>query len=83
MYRLSSGNRFETYPSLNDALKALAQIRVVPATEKLVLTKGVKYEASVSLKIDTSQLSKPLQLEVFSSRDWELASPVHRFTVSP
>lgn len=83
MYRLSSGPQFETYPSLGETLKALGKIHVMPSPDRIVLTKGIKYEASLSFKLDTTQLPKPLQLETFSSKEWQLASPLHRFTVSP
>jgi hypothetical protein len=83
MYRLNIGSAYETFPNLNDALKAMAHVHAVLATEKQTLVKGQRYEASISMGLDTSLLPKPLQLETLSNRDWQLASPVHRFTVNP
>jgi hypothetical protein len=83
MYRLNIGTSYETFTNLKDALKALAHVHAVPAAEKQALMKGQRYEASLSLGLDTSLLPKPLQIESLSTGDWQLSSPVHRFTVNP
>ena len=83
MYRLNQGSYYETFPSLNDALHALTHVHAMPSTDRSALRRGQHYEASITLRLDTSQLPKPLQIETLSSRDWQLASPVHRFTVTP
>lgn len=83
MYRLNIGSSYETYPSLKEALMALSHVHAVPAAEKKALQKGQHYEASLSLRLDTTLLPKPLQIESLSSGEWQLASPVHRFSVNP
>jgi len=83
MYRLNIGTSYETFTNLKDALKALAHVHAVTAAEKQALMKGQRYEASLSLGLDTSLLPKPLQIESLSTGDWQLSSPVHRFTVNP
>jgi len=83
MYRLNIGSAYETFPNLKEALKALAHVHAVPAAEKQALMKGQRYEASISLGLDTSLLPKPLQIEGLSTGEWQLSSPIHRFTVNP
>jgi len=83
MYRLNIGTSYETFTNLKEALKALAHVHAVPAAEKQALIKGQRYEASISLGLDTSLLPKPLQIESLSTGDWQLTSPIHRFTVNP
>jgi len=83
MYRLNIGSAYETFPNLKEALKALAHVHAVPAAEKQALMKGQRYEDSISLGLDTSLLPKPLQIEGLSTGEWQLSSPIHRFTVNP
>jgi Domain of unknown function (DUF4390) len=83
MYRLNIGSAYETFPNLKEALKALAHVHAVPAAEKQGLMKGQRYEASISLGLDPSLLPKPLQIEGLSTGEWQLSSPIHRFTVNP
>jgi Domain of unknown function (DUF4390) len=83
MYRLNMGSTYETFPNLKDALKALSHVHAVPAAEKQALLKGQRYEASISLGLDSSLLPKPLQIEGLSTGEWQLSSPIHRFTVTP
>jgi hypothetical protein len=83
MYRLNQGNSYETFPSLGEALRALTHIHAMPAGDRIPLQAGQHYEASIALRLDTSQLPKPLQIETLSSRDWALSSPIHRFSVTP
>lgn len=82
MYRLNVGNSWETFPDLREALRALTHVRVMP-NDRAALHRGQHYEASISLRLDTSQLPKPLQIETLSSRDWQLSSPLQRFAVNP
>lgn len=83
MYRLNLGSSYETFPSLTDALHTLSHVHAMPASERVPLHRGQRYEASITLRLDTSQLPKPLQIETLSSHEWQLSSPVHRFTVTP
>lgn len=83
MYRVNQGTSYETFPSLPDALRALSHVHAMPSSERGILQRGQRYEASITLRLDTSQLPKPLQIETLSSREWQLSSPVHRFSVTP
>jgi hypothetical protein len=44
---------------------------------------GVVYEAVLRLRLDTSRLPKPLQIDAIASRDWNLTSDWYRWTFMP
>lgn len=73
-YRLSVGSMQQESGSLYDALASLGQVRGSPSVNEEVLERGTNYEASLSLRLDVSQLPKPLQLDAVTSRQWQLAS---------
>jgi hypothetical protein len=41
------------------------------------------YIAALRLRLDTSQLPKPLQINALGSRDWNLTSDWYRWTFQP
>jgi hypothetical protein len=47
------------------------------------LRKDATYAAALRLRLDTTQLPKPFQLNTFGSRDWNVGSDWHRWTLSP
>ena len=56
--------------------------------QRLALTKDdvdadAIYTAAVRLRLDTSQLPKPLQIDALGSRDWNLSSDWYRWTFRP
>ena len=48
-----------------------------------VLSRGSVYAAAVRMRLDVSQLPKPFQLNALASRDWNLSSDWHRWSVKP
>jgi hypothetical protein len=81
-YRLSSGALHRSYPTLAEALLALARVR-----EWLVLPRGAlrpdtAYAAYVRMRLDTAQLPKPFQVSALANREWTLASPWKRWEVN-
>jgi hypothetical protein len=51
--------------------------------EKRDLRSGERYEVSLRLKLDTTQLPKPLQVNTLVSREWTLASDWYRMVLTP
>ena len=51
--------------------------------DRNLLKKGTPYNAAVRVKLDIKQLPKPLQVEALGSKDWDLSSDWHRFTIIP
>jgi hypothetical protein len=41
------------------------------------------YLAELRLRLDTTQLPKPLQINALASRDWNLSSDWYRWTFRP
>jgi len=82
-YRLSSGSAYQNFTRLDDLLRALSRLRGWTIAEKNALRKPGEYEAAIRMRLDTTQLPKPFQLNAVASRDWNLASDWYRWTVQP
>jgi len=83
-YRLSSGGAFyQNLPTLEEAQRLISRVRGRSVIDKSVLFKGVRYEAAVRLRLDTTQLPKPFQISALTSRDWSLQSDWVRWSFTP
>jgi len=47
------------------------------------LSKGTTYTAGLRLRLDTSQLPKPFNLNALGSREWNIGSDWVRWAVTP
>lgn len=83
-YRIKRGTLFQTFSNLEDALRALGNqySNTIPA-ELLnknngyiasLFTDNAKYTASARMKLDVSQLPKPLQVNALIGDEWKLDS---------
>jgi hypothetical protein len=83
-YRLSTGGSFyQTLATLDEALRLISRVRGRSVVDKAVLVRGLRYEAAVRLRLDTTQLPKPFQISALTSRDWNLQSEWNRWTFVP
>lgn len=84
-YRVSRGALYRNFASLDEALRTLGSVRDWAVVERERLKPEETYVASVRLRLDTTQLPKPLQVSAFASREWALASEWTRvaFTANP
>jgi hypothetical protein len=83
-YRLSSGGAFyQNLPTLEEAQRLISRVRGRSVIDKSALFKGVRYEAAVRLRLDTTQLPKPFQISALTSRDWSLQSDWVRWSFTP
>lgn len=78
-YRLSTGGSLhQSFSSLSEALRMLSRLRnwlvLDKVTDKGVLKIGETYQASLRMRLDTSQLPKPFQITALANRDWNLSS---------
>lgn len=73
-YRVSRGALYQNFPTLAEALRTVGTVRdwVVVERERLKPEEG--YVALLRMRLDTTQLPKPLQVSAFTSREWALAS---------
>ena len=82
-YRVSRGALYQNFPTLKEALRTLGTVRDWVVVEREHLKPEEGYVALVRMRLDTTQLPKPFQLNTFGSRDWNVGSEWYRWTVSP
>jgi hypothetical protein len=82
-YRLSFGSLHQNFDTLQEALSVLGRVRRTIALEPGEVEPGRVYEAALRLRLDTSRLPKPLQIDALASRDWNLTSDWYRWTFTP
>lgn len=82
-YRLSFGALHQSFDSLVEALALIGRVRYAPAVRFQEVDPGQVYIAGLRLRLDTSQLPKPLQIDALGMRDWNLTSAWYRWTFKP
>lgn len=82
-YRLGIGAFFQNFNDLNEALAFLNRVRRRQVLELGMLSRGSVYSAAVRMRLDVSQLPKPFQLNALASREWNISSDWHRWSVKP
>lgn len=68
---------------LEDALQILGEINAWPVISREQLSKRETYQATLSMRLDTSQLPKPLQINAIATGRWELESAPLVWTMNP
>lgn len=82
-YQLNFDNQYQNFSSLNDARRELGQLRDWLVVEKGSVKKGTTYVAGLRMKLDLTQLPKPLQVNALASKEWNLDSEWHRWNLAP
>jgi hypothetical protein len=82
-YRIGVGAFYQNFPTLKEALQVMSKVRRREELEPGALNKGTAYTAGLRLRLDTSQLPKPFNLNALGSREWSLGSEWFRWTVTP
>lgn len=82
-YRLSSGAAYQNFTRFDEVVGALSRVRGWPVAESGALRRQGEYLAAIRMRLDTTQLPKPFQLNAVASNDWNLASDWYRWTVNP
>lgn len=82
-YRIGVGGFYQNFPTLAEALQVMSKIRRREDIESGTLSKGTSYMAALRLRLDTSQLPKPFNLNALGSREWNIGSDWARWTVTP
>lgn len=93
-YRITRGSLFQNFASLGDALGIVRRPSAPPIPAELLnagggflaeklLKKENSYVASVRMRLDVTQLPKPLQVNALTNNDWNLDSDWHRWVVRP
>lgn len=79
-YRLSTGALPQSFASLEEALRVLSRLRNWQVVERDQLLPGQSFDVALRMRLDTTQLPKPFQLEALSNKDWVLTSDWKRWT---
>jgi len=93
-YRITRGALFQNFASLDEALRIVGHLSADPIPAELfkdgggfisekLLKKDNNYVAAVRLRLDVTQLPKPLQVNALTSDDWSLDSDWYRWIVRP
>lgn len=80
-YRVGVGALYQNFPTLAEAITFMSRVRRREDIEPGALRKESSYAAAVRMRLDTTQLPKPFQLN--SGRDWNIGSDWFRWTVTP
>lgn len=81
-YRISRGSLFQNFANLDDMLRILARQNSAYIPVELLKKEG-SYIAAVRLRLDTKQLPKLMQVNVLTSKDWDLDSGWYRWVIRP
>lgn len=82
-YRVGVGAFYQNFPTLKESLQFMSKVRRREDLEPGTLNKGAVYSAALRLRLDTSQLPRPFNLNTLGSREWNLGSDWYRWTVTP
>ncbi len=81
-YRISRGSLFQNFSSLDEALNMLSRQNSASIPAALIEANG-KYTAAARLRLDITQLPKPLQVNALTSSGWTLDSAWYRWMINP
>lgn len=78
-YRLSTGPLHQSFATLEEAVSVMSRIRGWLVADKGIVEAGETYHAAFRMRLDLSQLPKPLQVTAIGSKDWNLGSQWSRW----
>lgn len=81
-YRISRGALFQNFSSLDEVLSVLSRQTSAPIPAQSMKKDG-NYIAAARLRLDTTELPRLLQVNVLTSKDWELNSDWYRWVIRP
>lgn len=84
-YRISRGGLFQSFATLEDALRVLGRVSTLPVNAAVLdnagdgyfsrlAKKGSQIGATAAMRLDVSQLPKPLQINALTSEQWNIGS---------
>lgn len=82
-YRIGAGNLYQNFHTLGEALDVMSRVRRREEADPGARAKKETYTAAVRLRLDTTQLPKPFQVNALGSRDWNIGTDWYRWTVTP
>lgn len=92
-YRIKRGTLFQNFANLDDALRALGNQSSDPIPAELLnknngyiaslLKSNANYTAFARMRLDVTQLPKPLQVNALTSDEWKLDSEGYSWMLAP
>jgi hypothetical protein len=92
-YRIKRGTLFQNFARLEDALQALGNQSSNPISAELLnktngyivslFTSNLNYTAYTRMRLDVSQLPKPLQVNALTSDEWKMDSEGYSWKLAP
>lgn len=92
-YRIKRGTLFQSFARLEDALQALGNQSSNPISPELLnknsgyivslLTSNSDYTAYARMRLDVSQLPKPLQVNALTTEEWKMDSDGYSWKLVP
>ncbi|MHB1092820.1 DUF4390 domain-containing protein [Thiobacillus sp.] len=79
-YVVETGYTTRTTATLSEALAMLGQVDAWQILERGALKTGQHYDARLRLRLDTSQLPKPLSIGAVGGDRWELVTPWYEWS---
>lgn len=81
-WRIGTGELSLPESSLDDALSLIRNIRGWSVADLDDLERDQLYDGRIRVRLDTSLLARPFQVDAFNSSAWSLATPWKNFTFS-
>lgn len=78
-WHISTGDLSVTFTGFEQALAALRRVRNWPVALSDRFNPNTTYKGRVRIRLDTTQLARPLQLDPANRGDWTLSSPWKAF----
>ncbi len=83
-YRIARGSLFQNFSTLDDALRIISHQSSAPINASLLRQgKDGGYIAAARMRLDVTQLPKPLQVNALGAEDWNLDSGWFRWIMRP
>ena len=82
-YRLTRSGYPQEFVAVDDAIASLSRIRGWSLLQGVSLDPDQTYDAALRMRLDSSRLPGPLQIDVLTNQDWNLDAPWKRFKVTP
>jgi len=71
-YRLGIGALYQTFTSLDSAVRTMLRIRRWSITSMRTLTPGESYNVRVRFRLDNALLPRPFLVSTLGNRDWQI-----------
>jgi hypothetical protein len=67
-----SSSLYQSFNTLNEALRVLSHFHALPLVTRQAITPGETYTARVRLSLNHSKLPKPFQIDAITDSDWRI-----------